>query len=118
MESKDNYTQLPNENESENESEETKQFTIENKHDTNNKIELQTLTTKETTETATNTNEIPYEYKDVPLDSFEVLTTDISFRTKFRLLLWKNATIQCIRYPKGLCLTYGIPIIVMIILVC
>eukprot|EP01083_Nonionella_stella_P063289 164447_1 len=56
-------------------------------------------------------------YTDPPLQTVTPLATDISFCTKLKLLLWKNAQIQCVRHPKGLCLTYGISIVIMLILV-
>eukprot|EP01084_Bolivina_argentea_P269163 457388_1 len=50
-------------------------------------------------------------------DNFEVLTDDISFTAKVRLLLWKNFMIQCRRRPKSCCVKCCIPLFIMFVLV-
>lgn len=54
---------------------------------------------------------------DGQTDNFAVYTSDVSFMTKVRLLLWKNFRIQIIRRPLACCCKIAIPLFVMLIMV-
>eukprot|EP01084_Bolivina_argentea_P053201 97672_1 len=119
---KSKYTKLSSHEEGTHyEEEEAKTTTTDNVAGGTIELEVQPTdkagtTTTETVPTTNDETEQKY-MSDPPLEHPEILTTDISFCSKFQLLLWKNSQIQCIRHPLGICLTYGIPIIIMIILV-
>ena len=78
------------------------------------------------TSTTTKTPQSPVENKnDVELqplnieqtNNFAVYTSDVSFWTKVRLLLWKNFKIQMLRRPLACGCKIGMPVIIMLIMV-
>ena len=50
-------------------------------------------------------------------NNFAVYTSDVSFWTKVRLLLWKNFKIQMLRRPLACGCKIGMPVLIMLIMV-
>eukprot|EP01084_Bolivina_argentea_P173996 301399_1 len=80
-----------------------------------------TNTTTETTETTVTTPanvelEALVDDNKTNASDFQVLTRDVTFTTKVKLLLWKNIKIQFLRRPKSCCCKCCIPVFIMLLM--
>ena len=75
-------------------------------------------TTKGATSTADEKVELQplHEKGDGQTNTFDVLTNDVSFATKVKLLLWKNVKIQIIRRPCACACKSCVPFFIMAIM--